>query len=227
MERKIALLWDIDGTLLTTHGMGRGPLLEAIKRTTGFEGDYDLASSSGFTDHQIVNQIIKPLKLYGANKESTIAKILESYCEIYRELLRSRKLSILNQADKILYELSQNEKILSLICTGNVTNGAKIKLENVNLNKYFKDQDLFCSENLEARSKIVARAKNLAIASGFEPIVVGDTVHDIEASRVNRIKCIALESEAYPCDSLVKASPFALLRLGWNLAQLESAIYDN
>jgi len=113
-----------------------------------------------------------------------------------------------------------------LICTGNFIKGAKIKLSNVGLDKYFPDQNYFCSQTLGNRSEIVARAKDMASENGYEPIVIGDTIHDIEASNINGIKCIALESESYSFELLKAASPQALLRLGWDLTHLENAIYD-
>jgi phosphoglycolate phosphatase-like HAD superfamily hydrolase len=225
MRQKIALLWDIDGTLLTTNGLGRGPLLDAIQSLTGHEGDYDLISSSGLTDHQIVNQIVGPLGLSGNSLDELINQILEDYCVRYTELLITKKLKILNRVDDILQVLHVQENILNLICTGNFILGAKMKLSNVGLDKYFPDQNYFCSQSLGNRSEIVARAKNMAGDYGYEPIVIGDTIHDIEASRINGVKCIALETESYSFELLKVASPHALLGLGWDLKQLENAIY--
>jgi phosphoglycolate phosphatase len=227
MRQKIALLWDIDGTLLTTSGLGRGPLLDAIQSSTGHKGDYDLISSSGLTDHQIVNQIVKPLGLAEDNLDELINQILEDYCARYAELLFTKKIKILNRADDILQVLHEQENILNLICTGNFIKGAKIKLSNVGLDKYFSDQNYFCSQSLGNRSEIVARAKDMASENGYEPIVIGDTIHDIEASRINGVKCIALESESYSFELLKVASPHALLGLGWDLKQLETVIYAN
>jgi phosphoglycolate phosphatase len=226
MKQKIALLWDIDGTLLTTNGLGRGPLLDAIQSSTGHEGDYNLVASSGLTDHQIVNQILEPFGVAGNNLDELINQILEDYCARYAELLLIKKLKILNRVDEMLQVLHKQENILNLICTGNFIKGAKIKLRNAGLDKYFPDQNYFCSQNLGNRSEIVARAKGMASDIGYEPIVIGDTIHDIEASKINGIKCIALESESYSFELLKAASPEALLRLGWDLTHLENALYD-
>ena len=112
MKQKIALLWDIDGTLLTTSGIGRGPLLDAIQSSTGHEGDYDLVASSGLTDHQIVNQILEPLGVAGNNLDELIKQILEDYCARYAELLLIKKLKILNKVDEFLQVLHLHHRIL-------------------------------------------------------------------------------------------------------------------
>ena len=227
MKRKIALLWDIDGTLLTTNGLGRGPLLGAIKCSIGYESGYDLVSSFGLTDHQIVNNAIISLGITGKNLEELINEILEDYCARYESLLQNKRITILNGIDAILQVLNDHENVMNMICTGNIIRGAKIKLSNVGLDEFFAGHNYYCSENLGSRSEIVARAKRAAINQGYEPIVIGDTIHDIEAAKINGIKCIALESESYSIDLLNEASPHALLRLGWDLKHLENAIYDS
>jgi phosphoglycolate phosphatase-like HAD superfamily hydrolase len=225
MKPRIALLWDIDGTLLTTNGLGRGPLLDAIQCTTGYKGDHDLATGFGLTDHQIVNNVIKCLEISDKNPDELIDDVLEDYCTRYEVLLQSKKITILNGVDGILRVLNSHGNVMNMICTGNVIKGAKIKLNNVGLDKFFAGINYFCSENLGNRSEIVARAKRAAIEQGYDPIVIGDTIHDIEAAKINGIKCIALESESYPVNLLNEATPHALLRLGWHLKHLENAIY--
>jgi phosphoglycolate phosphatase len=226
MKPRIALLWDIDGTLLTTNGLGRGPLLDAIQFSTGYKAEYDLATGFGLTDHQIVNNVIKSLGVTDKNREELIDEVLEDYCTRYEVLLQSKKITILNGVDSILQVLNNHKNVMNMICTGNVIKGAKIKLNNVGLDKFFAGINYFCSENLGNRSEIVARAKRAAIEQGYEPIVIGDTIHDIEAAKINGIKCIALESQSYSIELLYGASPHALLRLGWDLQHLENAIYD-
>jgi phosphoglycolate phosphatase len=225
MKQKVALLWDIDGTLLTTNGLGRGPLNEAIQSSTGFKGDYDLVASFGLTDHQIVNNVIQTFGITGKNQQELIDEILEDYCVRYESLLQNNRITILNGIDAILQVLNNQENVLNMVCTGNIIKGAKIKLKSVGLDKFFAGHNYFCSQNLGNRSEIVGRAKRAAIDQGYEPIVIGDTIHDIEAAKINGVKCIALESKTYPINLLNEASPHALLRLGWHLKELENSIY--
>jgi phosphoglycolate phosphatase-like HAD superfamily hydrolase len=225
MKPRIALLWDIDGTLLTTNGLGRGPLLDAIECTTGYKGEYHLATGFGLTDHQIVNNVIKFFEISDKNPDELIDDVLEDYCTRYEVLLQSKKITILNGVDDILPVLNSHGNVMNMICTGNIIKGAKIKLSNAGLDKFFAGYNYFCSENLGNRSEIVARAKRAAMEQGYEPIVIGDTIHDIEAAKINGIKCIALESESYPVNLLNEAAPHALLRLGWRLKHLENAMY--
>ena len=225
IRKKVALLWDIDGTLLSTNGLGRAPLLEAIQRTTGLVGTYDLMSTSGFTDHQIVNMVLSQESVNLDQLVKTIDTVLDLYCELYSKFIYDKKFILLNQVDHILNDLSKSENVLNLICTGNVLKGAKLKLSNVGLEKYFKEEDFFCSQSLDPRSNIVNRAMSKSIELGYVPIVIGDTAHDVEAARLNGLRSIALESANYPIDLLKRSNPDSILTLGWELKHLESAIY--
>jgi phosphoglycolate phosphatase len=224
IRKKIALLWDIDGTLLTTNGLGRTPLLEAIRITTGVVGSYSLDSTSGLTDHQVVNKVLTEYFFQDEDIDSTISKVLDLYCDLYASLVINKSFMLLNEIDQIMEELSRNKNFLNLICTGNVIGGAKLKLRKVGLDHFFKEQYLFCSQNLNPRSSIVSRAKDESLRMGYTPVVIGDTIHDVEAARVNGLQVIALESENYPVDVLRNSNPDSVLQLGWQLQDLERAL---
>ena len=124
-----------------------------------------------------------------------------------------------------MFALSSNHNILNWICTGNFIKGAKFKLSNVGLESYFSSDNYFCSERIEERHKIVRRGKMRASDLGAEAIVIGDTIHDVQASQVNGIKCIAVESLSYPSEVLNSANPDSILRLNWQVQDLLEAIY--
>lgn len=224
MIQKVALLWDIDGTLLTTCGLGRGPLLEAIKLATGLNCDYDPNSVAGFTDHQIIDQLIMELELDATTKEILIDKILETYCQLYQELLPSKDFELLNDVKNTLQKLSMLVHIENWICTGNILKGAKLKLDSVGISEFFSPGDFYCSIRLEERSEIVLRAAKIARSRMMLPIVIGDTAHDIEASRAVGVDCIALESTNYSLEKLINTNPKHLLRTGWTFDELVAAI---
>lgn len=224
ISKKIALLWDIDGTLLSTNGLGRTPLLEAIRITTGVVGSYSLDSISGLTDHQVVNKILREYFFEDEDIDNTILKVLDLYCELYSSLVINKSFVLLNEIDQIMEELNRNKNFLNFICTGNVIGGAKLKLGKVGLDHFFKEQHLFCSQNLNPRSSIVLRAKNESLRMGYTPVVIGDTIHDVEAARVNGLQAIALESKNYPVDLLRNSNPDSFLQLGWRFQDLERAL---
>jgi len=224
IKQKIALLWDIDGTLLSTNGLGRSPLIEAIRITTGVVGNYSLDSTSGLTDHQIVNKVLMEYLFEDDDIDNTVSKVLDLYCDLYSSLVINKSFKLLNEIYQIIEELSRNKNVLNLICTGNVLGGAKLKLRKVGLDHFFNEQYLFCSQDLNPRSSIVSRAKNESLRMGYTPVVIGDTIHDVEAARANGLQVIAVESENYPVDVLRNSNPDYFLKLGWELQDLERAL---
>ena len=224
MSTGIALLWDIDGTLLTTRGLGRKPLLGAIRQRTGVDCDYDFASTSGLTDHQIVNKILEHIGISENQRSILISEILELYCDEYEELIPASLIVPLNNVQNILEHLSEVTEITSLICTGNIKRGALLKLKSAGLSRFFEEREFFCSEMLEPRFHIIERASKYAENRGLSPIVIGDTIHDVEGSKRAGIACVALESDGYPVQFLIDAKPKHVLKLGWGLPEFLGAI---
>jgi phosphoglycolate phosphatase len=226
MSNGIALLWDIDGTLLSTHGLGQKPLLQAIHTVTGVDANYELNAVSGLTDHQIVDLILKNHEYGDINRLHLIPKIITLYCDLYEKLVPSPHIRQLNDVDNILSCLSKNRNLRNWICTGNTKRGAVLKIKAAKLNRHFSLKDYFCSETLEPRSNILARADSRSRRLNLRSIVIGDTFHDVEASKILGLDCVALESENYPLKHLIDAKPKSILKIGWTAEDLLSAIYD-
>lgn len=226
MSNGFALLWDIDGTLLSTHGLGQKPLLQAIHAVTGVDANYELNLVSGLTDHQIVDLILKNQDYGEIDRLHLISEIITLYCDLYEQLVPSPYIRQLNDVDNILSRLSKNRDLRNWICTGNTRRGAVLKIKSANLNRHFSLKDYFCSETLEPRSNILARADSRSRRMNLRSIVIGDTFHDVAASKILGLHCIALESENYPLKDLIDAKPNSILKMGWTAEDLLSAIYD-
>lgn len=226
MPKRFVFFWDIDGTLLTTQGLGRRPLLEAIKEEINLDFNYDFSNTSGLTDHQIVGKILNYLGINENDGPVLTTKILENYCIKYEKLMPTSQIVPLNNSSLVLTYLSEVEEVENWICTGNIKRGAMLKLQSAGLLKFFKEKDIFCSENLEPRFRIIERATRIAEIQDLTPFVIGDTVHDIEASKQMGLACIALESGDYPIQDLLGAKPNHVLRLGWGPQDLMRLIHD-
>ena len=221
---KYALLWDIDGTLLDTHGIGKNAMTSAIKSYTKLDVDFDHLKFSGLTDHQIIKALLEYANYSPNNMEFAVEKILELYIQNYLIILKEGKIQEIDNINNILYLSNNQPSIRNWICTGNVFEGAKLKLRSAKLLKYFDEKYFFCSEDISSRQKIVARAKKEALQLGYKPIVIGDTIHDIEAAKYEKIFSVAVESSNYPLKKLKNANPDRILFKGWNFEQLKEAI---
>ena len=92
---KYALLWDIDGTLLDTHGIGKNAMTSAIKSYTKLDVDFDHLKFSGLTDHQIIKALLEYANYSPNNMEFAVEKILELYIQNYLIILKEGKIQVL------------------------------------------------------------------------------------------------------------------------------------
>ncbi len=53
------IFWDIDGTLLQTHGAAAVPFANAVSKIGGQEVQIERKKFSGFTDYEIAQYLLK------------------------------------------------------------------------------------------------------------------------------------------------------------------------
>jgi phosphoglycolate phosphatase-like HAD superfamily hydrolase len=179
------LLFDIDGTLINTGGA-------AIKAAElAFENIYNVANvmngirADGKTDPLILKEMfIKGLNRDYSLKEAEI--IFEEYIKILNtRLSNSEKLEVLPGIYELLDELSDQKDIILGLATGNIEQGAWIKLRHSDLDGYFSFGGFGSdSENREQLIRIaIDRAENITGNKIEKIYVIGDTPLDIVAGR--------------------------------------------
>src|SRR6266496_3126155 len=132
------ILFDIDGTLLWTAGAGRRAIHRALLDEMGTAGPIDGYRFDGKTDPQIVREL---LELAGHPEWSSEARIT-AVCRRYVDLLTA-ELAKPTQATRIysgikdllaaLEPYEAEAKALVGLLTGNVANGAALKLRSAGL----------------------------------------------------------------------------------------------
>ena len=76
--KKIALIWDIDGTLLNTGGVGIIPFEMAVKTETGLFARLDRKRFSGFTDFLIAKTMLESMD-YPIRTTEVLERMLVTY----------------------------------------------------------------------------------------------------------------------------------------------------
>jgi phosphoglycolate phosphatase-like HAD superfamily hydrolase len=115
----------------------------------------------------------------------------------------------------LLDRLAARPDVFLGLVTGNVEEGARVKLDAFGLNRYFVDGG-YSSDHPE-RSEIARIAhQRLSRRAGFRfPVdrvmVIGDTELDVVCARANGFRAIAVESGWVPRDRLLAAGPDSLL----------------
>jgi phosphoglycolate phosphatase-like HAD superfamily hydrolase len=184
------ILFDIDGTLVHAGGAGRRALERALVERCGpHDGQLQALRLDGMTDRSIVREA---LGLLGhAWDEAACDGILGRYVEHLAGEISAPGYRVLPGVVAALEALRARGALVGL-CTGNVVDGARIKLARGGLERYFDwGASAVCgfAADGEERERIVEAAVRRAAARlgreihPCEALVVGDTPRDVAAAR--------------------------------------------
>lgn len=188
---KKLVLFDLDGTLVNAGGAGRTSLRKAIKELYGVEPEFDHSLISGRTDldnFSIVYSLIKKgKKPTAAEMKKMKAKYLEILPTEVHAVVRCKKYDLIPGVEKFLKMLAKDKDVILGLGTGNLEEGAKIKLEPSKLASYFTVGGY--GEDGQTREGMLQAAVKRAekkFKTKLEPdqvYVIGDTHRDICAAK--------------------------------------------
>ena len=184
------VLFDIDGTLVKAGGAGARALNHAVEEMTGYKDACDHVQLQGATDKTNFENAYK----VGAGRKPT-KKQLDTLTRKYVARLpveveisvKAKKYSKVKGVEKLLARLEGRAGVMVGLGTGNLKDGAFIKLGPSGLLKYFAFGGYGCDshQRSEVLEKAVERAAKLA-KTGIKPgevFVIGDTHRDVEAAK--------------------------------------------
>jgi phosphoglycolate phosphatase len=226
------VLFDIDGTLLSSEGIGRTAMRRALGSIFGSPGNpayrYD-----GKTDRQIVRDV---MRLEGHSDEyidSQMEKVMEVYLEGLRENAKSGKFNVrpLEGVAELLDALEPRKDVVLGLLTGNVERGARTKLIAAGINPDRFRVNAFGSDH-EDRPELPAIAQRRASEKlgldidGGRMVVIGDTPADIACGRSLGAKAIGVASGHYTVEQLQEHDPYAVFPSLANTQQLLESIVN-
>lgn len=207
------LLWDVDGTLLTTDRAGVPALADAVDEVYGERVDLSGLVTAGLTDAEVAALVIERC---GRTPHATdVQRFLRAYERRLPGRLREGRGRPLPGVLSVLEALAGQQDVASLLLTGNTEAGATAKLIHYGLDGYFGD-GCFCRDT-ESRVEIAHRARRLAerLAGPALPresvYVIGDTPHDVRCGRAIGARTVGVASGPVTRDELATAEPWLLL----------------
>jgi phosphoglycolate phosphatase len=210
------VLFDIDGTLLNSEGMGRAAMRQALGSIFGSPGNpayrYD-----GKTDKQIVRDVMRLEGHSDEHIDARMDKLIEIYLEGLRGGAKSGKFNVHPHKGvvELLDALEPRDDVVLGLLTGNVEPGARIKLTAAGIDPDRFRVNAFGSDH-EHRPELPAIAQRraseklgLEIAGG-RVVVIGDTPADIECGRSLGAKAIGVASGHYTVAQLEAHNAYAV-----------------
>jgi phosphoglycolate phosphatase len=214
------VLFDIDGTLLSTDGAARRAFRRAMLDVYGATGPIDGHDFGGKTDPQIARELLRLHGLEDAAIDAGLARLWAGYLdELSRELdrpgQRSRLMPGVAELVDALEERAAAGVVLGLL-TGNIRAGAELKLRSVGLHGRFP-VGAFGSDS-ERRDELpavaVRRARDYSGHSfgGRDVVVIGDTPADVTCGRSLGVTAVAVATGRFPADALRDAGADVVLQ---------------
>lgn len=205
------VLFDIDGTLVDTHGAGSRSVRRALLEVYGQTGPIDSYDFHGRTDPQIVRELMRMAGLDDREIDRGMDELWALYLErLERELEQpGTTTEVLPGVTELLDALHETRNDLVALLTGNIEAGARLKLGAADLWHRF-DFGAYGSDH-ERRDRLPAIAVERARkATGLEftgrnVVIIGDTPFDVRCGRELGVWAVAVATGKHTAGELEAA----------------------
>jgi phosphoglycolate phosphatase-like HAD superfamily hydrolase len=204
-------LFDIDCTLIDAHGAGGRAIFAAIEETYGVTGTLDGYTFHGRTDPAIVRDLALRWGIAAEQAEAGVDECLRRYVALLRDEVAEGHMEVLPGVRELVTALAADRRVVLGLLTGNVAEGAAVKLAPTGVAGLFKlgayGSDSASRPDLPAVA--VRRAEELLGRrfEGKEIAVIGDTPADIDCGTALGVKSIAVATGTHPVDELAVHAP--------------------
>lgn len=208
MDRLI--LFDIDGTLVT-GGPAKDAFRTAMHDAFGTTGDILNHEFSGKTDPQIARELLVGAGLTHRRVDEGLPRLWRRYLEELGRRLEERPMEVLAGVEALLDALEASGQAALGLVTGNVVDGARLKLGSAGLAHRFPVGG-FGSDS-EERNELPAIAIERArdhFGTAFEPervVIVGDTPRDVACGRHGGCRTVAVATGRFALAELRDVGP--------------------
>jgi phosphoglycolate phosphatase-like HAD superfamily hydrolase len=195
------VLFDVDGTLIHCGKAPRRAITEAMVAVYGTAGDVDHYPFSGKTDMQIIFDVITQADVDPKIVKTKMQEVILQYLNLLEKTLDSKDVKTLVGIVELLDALRDHSQATLGLLTGNVLQGAKIKLSRAGLHDYFFNGKgtvgAFGSDSMDRNDLPVIAAQRAFEATGkaFQEkniVIIGDSPYDITCGRSLNVRTIAV-----------------------------------
>lgn len=224
------ILFDIDGTLMRSHGVGTRAMLRAGQAICG--GRFDLegvmigggldpiiyrqaAIKMGLVDHHTLHEAFRDRYLEELERELRELAQADSPAQVSAPLLRAaaqsfRRPELLPGIHALLHALSGRNDVAVGLLTGNYKRAVPIKFEAVGLSLEaflaggFGDD----ADTRPGLLPVALQRMQEVLGVGLHArnvVVVGDTPRDVDCALQNGSRCLAVATGYHPVEELLQS----------------------
>lgn len=204
------LLFDIDGTLITTGGAGFRAMKLAVELTCGVDDAMDGIPTAGRTDSIILRDAVQAID-GRALADDLRDRICEVYCELLQQELERTHggPGVLPGVRELLTRLSEHPGYHVALLTGNFSQAARIKLGYHDVWRFF-EWGAFGEDAVERNDLLpVALARYQARVgmpiAARDVVIIGDTPHDVAVARAGGTRSVCVSTGQFDRESLMAA----------------------
>lgn len=204
------LLFDIDGTLITTGGAGYRAIKRAVEVTMGVERALEGIPVAGRTDSIILSDAVRAID----GRELTTSlrdRIRDTYMGILQEEidLVGGGPGVLPGVHELIARLTGHPDYHMALLTGNFSQTAAIKLGYFDLWRHFSwgafGEDAVQRNDLLPVALERYRERTGQTIAPSDVVVIGDTPNDVEVARVGQARSVCVTTGQFDRDALLAA----------------------
>jgi len=205
---RLAILFDIDGTLINTGGAGAASWRLAFDELYGISADIGKFTDAGMTDPAVGRRTFEAVLNRKPERREFTRLMERRNFYLHQTVQESKGYEVLPGVNELLPKLIDGGYMLGIV-TGNVEAAAHVKLHRANLNRFFSfggygsDSD----ERGEVTRIALERASQVygEKVERDQAFSVGDTPLDVTGAHAAGIECVGVGSHHYTADQLRQA----------------------
>jgi phosphoglycolate phosphatase-like HAD superfamily hydrolase len=212
-------LFDIDGTLIDTGGAGRDAMVAVLAGEFCVNVETDGVGFAGRTDRAIVSDLFRSNAI--EDDEANWQRFCTMFVKHLPDYLARREGRVLPGVVELLELLRAREDVVLGLLTGNLRDGARLKLTHYGLYDYFFAADPpelgAFGDHRHARDEVACDAMAAVRRRYGSRVevdrvwVVGDTPRDVQCARAIGAKAVAVATGGHSRDELRPTDPDLLL----------------
>jgi len=210
------VLWDVDGTLIHSAGIGLAVFDRGLEKVLG-RAPASRLRLSGKTDPQIVREYLEAMAVEAADGHlPDVLAAVEAELAASSELL-ARNGRALPGVPQLLERLDGAPGVHQSVLTGNTEANAMVKLTAFGLERWLDLEIAAYGSDDADRCRLVpvalerARRLRRLDASPDDTWVVGDTANDLACARAGGARCLLVATGRTPLEELEELKPEVVL----------------